>query len=772
MLNFSRLTQLNEHTTWLQSQMQTEDFYLVGGVIRDLLLWIDKPIIDVDITGPHHPDQWWGMIDKSNISTFRTEKFGTMTMVRTQAEKSIKKHKKAEKILLIHGWDNQPWDDACLTWVAEALRQWWYEVIFEHYNYAQQTDFDYWFSQVCVHDVDIVIGHSAGAYLALQCAQVKPVSQVICIAPTTPTSVNSDHFNQSIISWLWENKAKEYFAFHAREIDAAKIVASCHFVYGAKDDIIDQHIQNYYRQLLPHASVETLPNRGHMWADEWCPSVEELNKIILDLIDCFVPRNDEKENKLWPITYNLWPISYEITPFRQEWGYEDFRHPGEIQWSDSLLDDAKRRDFTINCLYYKKLKDQAKSENTWWTLQANFDPEKYVKQGYRYDEASETLCICDHEKIQEMNEQANDKISITRLPDYPITHLIVDPYQWLVDLCEWTLRCVGEPDHRFHEDALRILRGLRFVNTLNQVSQIQWDFHRDTWRSMQKYHFLVQHLAKERIKQEITKVFSMKNPFGYVALLDELKLLPLIFPAVAKIKWLEQPVRYHPLDTYHHTLMTLWHLQKLNDNYLVKLAMLYHDVGKVEQYKLYDIGLTREEMTLVHGSWLNHTVCGPDFVRRDFSALWFSNAEIDYIAWLVQYHMYPWQILMAKPENQTKKLRTLLAESSYEQMQDLLDVMEGDRLWHYNPIQSQAELNWPEQLRIMLDKIYHDEGQITLWSLEIDGQVLMDSLKLEPSKILGKLLKKCLEYVLHDPTRNTKEELIKFAKKEVKKLSQ
>jgi tRNA nucleotidyltransferase (CCA-adding enzyme) len=86
-------------------------------------------------------------------------------------------------------------------------------------------------------------------------------------------------------------------------------------------------------------------------------------------------------------------------------------------------------------------------------------------------------------------------------------------------------------------------------------------------------------------------------------------------------------------------------------------------------------------------------------------------------------------------------------------------------------MQSQAELAGTEQLRIMLDKIYHDEGQITLSSLEIDGQILMESLKLEPSKILGKLLKKCLEYVLGDPSRNTKEELLRFAKKEYKKLN-
>lgn len=216
--------------------------------------------------------------------------------------------------------------------------------------------------------------------------------------------------------------------------------------------------------------------------------------------------------------------------------------------------------------------------------------------------------------------------------------------------------------------------------------------------------------------------------------------------------------------------MTLRHLQKINIDYRVKLAMLYHDVGKIEQYKLYGVGLTREEMSLIHGSWLNHTVCGPDFVRRDMAALWFSKADIEYIAWLVEYHMYPWQILMSKPDNQIKKLRTLLADSSYERMQDLLDVMEGDRLWHYNPIQSQAELDWPQQLRSMLDKIYHDEGQITMSSIHIDGTILMQELKLQPGKILGKLLARCLEYVLSDPSRNTRDELVKFVKKEIKKL--
>jgi len=70
----------------------------------------------------------------------------------------------------------------------------------------------------------------------------------------------------------------------------------------------------------------------------------------------------------------------------------------------------------------------------------------------------------------------------------------------------------------------------------------------------------------------------------------------------------------------------------------------------------------------------------------------------------------------------------------------------------------------------MLDQIYHDEGQITMLSLEIDGTVLMSELKLAPSKIIGKLLQKCLDYVLIDPQRNTRKELLNFAKKECKKL--
>jgi poly(A) polymerase len=82
---------------------------------------------------------------------------------------------------------------------------------------------------------------------------------------------------------------------------------------------------------------------------------------------------------------------------------------------------------------------------------------------------------------------------------------------------------------------------------------------------------LIQYLAKERVHDELVKVFSANNPFGYVALLDEANLLQYIFPSLARCKGNEQPIRYHPFDTYSHIMLTLWNLQKLNTNYLVKL---------------------------------------------------------------------------------------------------------------------------------------------------------------------------------------------------------
>jgi tRNA nucleotidyltransferase (CCA-adding enzyme) len=120
---------------------------------------------------------------------------------------------------------------------------------------------------------------------------------------------------------------------------------------------------------------------------------------------------------------------------------------------------------------------------------------------------------------------------------------------------------------------------------LKGESIMLFDFVKDTRNSIKKNGILLEKVAKERIKEEICKAFIQGDPFGFTSLLDEAKLLPILFPALAETKNVEQPVRYHPFDVYAHTLLTLFELQKLNKDYLVRFAMLYHDVGKVDQFE-------------------------------------------------------------------------------------------------------------------------------------------------------------------------------------------
>ena len=134
------------------------------------------------------------------------------------------------------------------------------------------------------------------------------------------------------------------------------------------------------------------------------------------------------------------------------------------------------------------------------------------------------------------------------------------------------------------------------------------DFETSTWNSMKKNYYLVGFLAKERLRDEIIKIFSLKNPFEAIVVLNELHLLGILFPSLENTKNTPQPVRYHALDTYHHSLMTLFHLQQLNDDYQVKIAMLLHDVGKKEQYYYASLRLSDEDRQKLHSTYLSHPV--------------------------------------------------------------------------------------------------------------------------------------------------------------------
>lgn len=449
-------------------------------------------------------------------------------------------------------------------------------------------------------------------------------------------------------------------------------------------------------------------------------------------------------------------ITYELTPLREEGVYSDVRHPDELRWSDSLVADAKRRDFTMNCIYYTSVQVKA------WGTPGDLTHDKRT-----YRAADSLLTLNDAQLIETLFAKGmfQKDVFVARAQEQQLAYaatigVLINPYSGLEDLADGILCAVGNPEERFQEDALRILRAVRLVNTLNQMSTQSYDYDKPTWAAMKKLHPLVEGLAKERLHQEIVKVFSLNNPFGWVALIDELGLLPYLFPALHMNKHDDQPIRYHPFDTYTHTMLTLRHLQKINTNYLVKLGMLYHDVGKKDQYAAYAKAKNREEIQAVHGGDMNHTVCGPVYAERDFKALGFSGKEIDEIMFYVANHMKPGQILMARADNQIKKVRQLLSAHGYERTKNLLDITVADRQGQYNPLQS-VETNAVDKLYVILDTLYAEEGQFTMAQLAIDGNDLQEAFSIPPGPEIKTLLTEALDRVLMDiASRNTKEEIV------------
>jgi len=493
-----------------------------------------------------------------------------------------------------------------------------------------------------------------------------------------------------------------------------------------------------------------------------------------------------KTDKFWTITIvdKVKKCQYEITPFRTEWDYSDARHPDELNWSDSLLDDSIRRDFTINCLYYTFVRNDVDwwgIDLDWWKKDVDlFDvnvedsklkdkfKKKLKKDGYILVNDSENkypiLIIQNHEIIKKVIKNGKiDKKEVFKLTWIESSfHIIFEPQNWINDLLNQKIKAVWNPDDRIKEDALRIIRAIRFVSILNTYEHINLDFDTKTWTSLKKYYFLIRKVAKERVIQEMKKVFKKWNAFGFVALMDELNILKYYFPALYNCKNNNQPTRYHPFDTYAHTILCLYHLQQINDDYLVRFAMLYHDVGKPDQYYWASIKKDEASQAELYKLEINHPVIGEEITKEDFRKLWFSNKEVETISFYVRYHMYPGELLFMSENKRKTEIKKFISQHWLEKLLNLCDITIWDRLGQYNPLQH-SNIDGILDLKEEINRIYEESGRITLKDLEINwNDVIKIIWKAGPE--VGQILNKLLELVLEWKIENKKEKLIEKAR--------
>ncbi len=497
-----------------------------------------------------------------------------------------------------------------------------------------------------------------------------------------------------------------------------------------------------------------------------------------------IPKSDKNQNNDWEFP----KLQYELTPLRTEWKYDDFRHPWEINWTNDIILDSNRRDFTINCMYYFSINDfDTKNISSSILLK---DYNKLIatldKNWDIYLKNYNLLILQNHSTISEIFPESTlnqDKLNIflKQIKSYHLNNdqielidknfnnltIIIDPHKWIQNLIDKKLKAVWLADNRFKEDALRLVRAVRIVNILNQkleknnnlkrkINNLKlFDYDTDTRMSMKKNYYLVQFIAKERLRDEILKVFKMNNPFGFVSLIEDLNILKYIFPWLSLCKNIDQPVRYHPFDVYTHTILCLWHLQKINKDYIVKLSMIYHDVWKPDQYYYVRLWLTKEERQQMHGTYIHHPNHWADMAIKELRNSWYSNKEIDEIFFYVKNHMVPWEILSTKDNNIPKKLVKLMSEYWYERINNLFDLAIADRLWQYNPLQS-PDIMWLYELKELLKNIYDRQWEFSMKDLAIKWEDIISEFNMEPSPMIWELLKKALERVLDDTNRNNK----------------
>jgi len=380
----------------------------------------------------------------------------------------------------------------------------------------------------------------------------------------------------------------------------------------------------------------------------------------------------------------------EITTYRSEQGYSDRRHPDEVLFESEIDKDLERRDFTINAL---ALTPEAEKEVT--------------DSNHRY------LTIDNQ------------------------SYLLVDLFGGEKDIKKKMIRAVGEPSLRFKEDALRMMRAVRFF------SQLGFEMEPKTERAITKLAGSIKFVSKERIRDELVKILASDKPSEGIRLLHACKLLQYILPELEEGLGVAQS-RHHIYQVYEHNVLTLKHCPSLK--WQVRLAALLHDVGKPKTRKIINEIAT----------FYNHEYVGAKMVQRIMDRLKFSTGDTEMVVNLVKNHMFYYQV----GEVTEASVRRLIVKVGRDNLQDLIHLRMSDRVGSGTPKALPYKL---QHLQYMMEKVQNDP--ISVKMLKINGDDLLADLQMVPSPKMGALLDVLLSEVLEDPERNTKEYLLERAQK-------
>lgn len=367
----------------------------------------------------------------------------------------------------------------------------------------------------------------------------------------------------------------------------------------------------------------------------------------------------------------------EITTYRSESEYTDRRHPEKVEWGKTIEEDLKRRDFTINAI------------------------------ALTFDDGKEK---------------------------------IIDPFSGKEDIQKKLIKTVGNPSERFKEDALRLMRAIRFA------VQLDFEIEGKTWEEIKKDSELIKDISNERVRDELLKILKTDKAYEGILLLQKSGLLKFIIPELEEgiEVSMERPGRHHTGDVFDHNLLSLKFCP--SDDPVVRFAALIHDIAKPNV-----ASKDEEDLVIFH----NHEMVGAKMAKEICERLRFSKKQRDRVINLIRWHMFS-----VNEKDTDAAIRRFIRRVRVENVKDIIDLRIGDRLGGG----TQTAESW--RLKLFKKRV-EDQLKPKPFSIEdmaIDGNDIMKELGIEPSKKVGELLQKLFEEVDEDLGKNNKEYLLKRLK--------
>lgn len=378
------------------------------------------------------------------------------------------------------------------------------------------------------------------------------------------------------------------------------------------------------------------------------------------------------------VTVMIEKEGFEVTTYRIDGAYEDNRHPKDVVFTSSLLEDLKRRDFTINAMAYS-----------------------------------------------------------------PVAGL-VDEFGGIDDLRNKTIRCVGDPRERFGEDALRMMRAVRFAAQLGFTLE---DSVRDAIREMAD---ALDNISAERIQVELVKILVSQNPHWF-RLAYECGITSVIMPEFDRIMVQRQNSRHHAYTTGEHTLLSL---RNIPADKVLRLTMLFHDMGKPDVFMTDENGKDH---------FRGHAAYSEKIAERIMKNLKFDNDTLHKVCCLVRNHSW-------YPQLSGRDVRACAYRIGPELFDSFLLVKRAD-IMGQNPDVVEEKLEYLKEVEHIWRDIRMHGDCLSLKDMKIGGaELIADGMK--PGPEIGQLLNRLLQEVLEYPERNDRKYLMERSRTLKKEMEQ